>query len=51
MSFNCDKAGEPVYEKIVYFVPLSSQKLHSFDRPGKDERLSRPWSHPVVLNT
>ena len=19
--------------------------------PGKDERLSRPWSHPVVLNT
>ena len=22
----------------------------SFDRPGKDERLSRPWSHPAVLN-
>ena len=20
-------------------------------RPRKDERLSRPWSHPVVLNT
>ena len=24
---------------------------YSFDRPRKDERLSRPWSHPAVLNT
>ena len=23
---------------------------YSFDRPQKDERLSRPWSHPVVLS-
>ena len=23
----------------------------SFYRPRKDERLSQPWSHPVVLNT
>ena len=24
---------------------------HSLGRPRKDERLSRPWSYPVVLNT
>ena len=32
-----------------FVVPV---KLNaSFYRPRKDERLSRPWSHPVVLNT
>ena len=36
------------YKEAVYFLPLRS---HSFDRPRKDERLSRNWSHPVVLNT
>ena len=36
------------YEETVYFLPLRS---HSFDRPRKDERLSWPWSHPIVLNT
>ena len=25
--------------------------IYSFYRPRKDERLSQPWSHPVVLNT
>ena len=25
--------------------------IYSFYWPWKDERLSRPWSHPVVLNT
>ena len=25
--------------------------VYSFYQPQKDERLSRPWSHPVVLNT
>ena len=24
---------------------------YSFDQPRMDESLSRPWSHPVVLNT
>ena len=33
-------------------LPLSSQNSrYSFYQPRKDERLSRPWSHPVVLNT
>ena len=41
------------YEEAIYFSPLSSPKISwfSFDRPKKDERLSRPWSHPVGLNT
>ena len=30
-------------------VPRNS--WYSFYRPRKDERLSRPWNHPVVLNT
>ena len=25
--------------------------IYSFYRPRKNEGLSRPWSHPVVLNT
>ena len=24
--------------------------IYSFYQPRKDERLSQPWSHPVVLN-
>ena len=32
--------GYSHFEEAVYFLP-----------PRKDERLSRPWSHPVVLNT
>ena len=36
------------------FLVFTTQFLRglwcSFDRPLKDERLSRPWSHPVVLN-
>ena len=35
------------YDETVYFLPLRSQELsswYSFDRPQKDERLSRHWS-------
>ena len=39
--------GEAVY--ILALVPSNS--WYSLCRPRKDERLSRPWSHPVVLNT
>ena len=44
--------GYSHFEEAVYFLPFSSQKflvLISF--PRKHERLSRPWSNPVVLNT
>ena len=33
------------------FLVLPGNSWYSFYRPRKDERLSRPWSHPVVLNT
>ena len=34
---------------LYHQVPRNS--WYSFDRPRKDERLSRPWSRTVVLNT
>ena len=41
------------YEKAVYFLPLSFPDIPGAHliHLGKDERLSRRWSHPVVLNT
>ena len=33
---------------FYYSVPRSYR--YSFNRPWKNERLSWPWSHPVVLN-
>ena len=33
--------GYSGFEESVYFLPFSSQN---------HERLSQPWSHPVVLN-
>ena len=33
------------------FLCQSVNSWYSFYRPRKDERLSGPWSHPVVLNT
>ena len=39
------------YKETVYFFPLAPRKSwYSFDRPQKDERLSQPWSHRMVLN-
>ena len=39
------------FEEAVYFLPLSSQIFLVLSyRPRKDKRLSRPWSHLVVLN-
>ena len=40
------------FEEAVYFLTLVPRNSwYSFYRPRKDERLSRPLSHPVVLNT
>ena len=44
--------GYSHFEEAVYFyhsVPRNS--WYSFYRPRNDDRLSRPWSHPVFLNT
>ena len=38
------------YKETVYFLPFSSLESHSIDRLRKNESLSWPWSHPVVLN-
>ena len=53
MRVNCLKATQNLYGEAVYSLPLSLQKflVLIFNRPLKDERLSRAWSHPVVLNT
>ena len=40
--------GYSHFEEAVYF-PRNS--WYSFYRPRKDERVSAPWSHPVVLDT
>ena len=37
------------YEETIYFLPLSPLEV-LVDPPPKDERLARPWSHPLVLN-
>ena len=34
---------------FCHYFPRNS--WYSFNRPQKDERLSRPWSHQVILNT
>ena len=42
--------GYSHFEEAVYHsVPRNP--WYSFYRPQKDESLSQPWSHPVVLNT
>ena len=44
--------GQSHFKEAVYFLPLVPRNSwYSFYRPRKDERLSRPWSHSMVLNT
>ena len=39
------------YEETIYFLPSVARiSWYSFNQPRKDERLSLPWSHLVVLN-
>ena len=51
--------GRVLYYKLIFDTRVSSLKktltlwplfMDSVQLPQKDERLSRPWSHPVVLN-
>ena len=37
--------------QFTFYHQVPRDSWYSFYRPQKDERLSRPWSHPVVLNT
>ena len=50
MGFNCLKARATSRRQFTFYeVPRNS--WYSFYQPRKVERLSRPWSHPVILNT
>ena len=62
----CDILNYPKYDLKKNFIspfyiwgstasrlePLrGGNSWYSFDRPPKDERLSQPWYHPLVLKT
>ena len=51
MGFNCLKATATSRRQLTFYHSVPRNSWYSFYRPRKDERLSRPWSHPVVLNT
>ena len=51
MGFNCLKATVTSRWQFTFYHSVPRNAWYSFYRPRKDERLSRPWSHPVVLNT
>ena len=51
MGFNCLKATATLRRQFTFYHSVSRNSGYSFYRPRNDERLSRPWNHPVVLNT
>ena len=51
MGFNCLKATATSGMQFTFYHSVPRNSWYSFYRPRKEERLSRPWSHPVVLNT
>ena len=51
MGFNCLKATVTSRRQFTFYHSVPRNSWCSFYRPRKDERLSRPWCHPVVLNT
>ena len=51
MGFNCLKATATSRRQFTFYHSVPRNSWYSLCRPRKDERLSRPCSHPVVLNT
>ena len=51
MGFNCLKATATSRRQFTFYHYVPRNFWYSFYRPRKDERLSQPWSHPVILNT
>ena len=51
MGFNCLKARATSRRQFTFYHSVPRNFWYSLYRLRKDERLSRPWSHPVVLNT
>ena len=50
MGFNCLKARATSRRHFAFYRYAPRNSWYSFYQPQKDERLSRPWSHPVALN-
>ena len=51
MEFNCLKAKATSRRQFTFYHSFARNSWFSFYQPRKDERLSQPQSHPVVLNT
>ena len=47
LVFHMPKPGR----QFTFYHSVPSNSWYSFYRPWKDERLSWPWSHPMVLKT
>ena len=50
MGFNCLKAAATSRRQFTFYSSVLRNSWYSFYRPLKDERLSRPWGHAVVLD-
>ena len=50
MRFNCLKARATPRRQFTFNHWVPKNSWYSFYRPRKNERLSQPWSHPVILN-
>ena len=50
MGFNCLKATATSRRQFTFYHSVPRNSWYSFYQPRKDEKLSRPWSHPVVLS-
>ena len=48
MGFNCLKATATSRRQFTFYHSVPRNSWHSFYWPWKDERLSQPWSHPVL---
>ena len=51
MRFNFLKARAGSRRQFTFYHWVPKNSWYSFCQPRKDERLSQPWSYPVVLNT
>ena len=51
MAFNSLKARATSRRQFTFYHEVPRNSWCSLYRPRKDERLNRPWSHRVVLNT
>ena len=51
MGFNCLNARATSRRQFIFYHKVPRNFWYSFYQPQKDERLSWPWSHPLVLKT